>query len=62
MFLDRRSLWPHLRRWEEQAADRDGPFRLRFGTLFVADADAARDVLVDPAGNYLSQSGFFRLG
>ncbi|MFE9298802.1 cytochrome P450 [Streptomyces niveus] len=62
MFLDRKSLWPHLRRWEEQAADRDGPFRLRFGTLFVADADAAREVLVDPAGNYLSQSGFFRLG
>ncbi|WP_405498936.1 cytochrome P450 [Streptomyces niveus] len=62
MFLDRKSLWPQLRRWEEQAADRDGPFRLRFGTLFVADAAAARDVLVDPAGNYLSQSGFFRLG
>ncbi|MEV8351031.1 WbqC family protein [Streptomyces niveus] len=61
MFLDRKSLWPRLWRWEEQAADRDGPFRLRFGTLFVADADAARDVLVDPAGNYLSQSGFFRL-
>ncbi|MET9554487.1 cytochrome P450 [Streptomyces sp. NPDC006645] len=62
MFLDRKSLWPHLRRWERQAADRDGPFRLRFGTLFVADAAAARDVLVDSAGNYLSQSGFYRLG
>ncbi len=62
MFLDRKSLWPQLRRWEEQAADRDGPFRLRFGTLFVADADAARDVLVDSASDYLSQSGFFRLG
>ncbi|GGW54011.1 cytochrome P450 [Streptomyces griseoloalbus] len=62
MLLDRKSLWPQLRRWEEQAAGRDGPFRLRFGTLFVADADAARDVLVDPAGDYLSQSGFFRLG
>ncbi|OII65854.1 hypothetical protein BJP40_15550 [Streptomyces sp. CC53] len=62
MFLDRKSLWPHLRRWEEQAAGHDGPFRLRFGTLFVADADAARQVLVDPAGDYLSQSGFFRLG
>ncbi|MFJ1644322.1 cytochrome P450 [Streptomyces sp. NPDC088258] len=62
MFLDRKSLWPHLRRWEERAADRDGPFRLRFGTLFVADADAARDILVDSAGDYLSQSGFFRLG
>ncbi|URM92521.1 cytochrome P450 [Streptomyces sp. MRC013] len=62
MFLDRRSLWPHLRRWEKQAADRDGPFRLRFGTLFVADADAAREVLVDSADAYLSQSGFLRLG
>ncbi|MET9223521.1 cytochrome P450 [Streptomyces sp. NPDC003300] len=62
MFLDRKSLWPDLRRWEEQAAGRDGPFRLRFGTLFVADADAARDVLVEQAGDYLSQSGFFRLG
>ncbi|WPO76698.1 cytochrome P450 [Streptomyces sp. KN37] len=62
VFLDRKSLWPQLQRWEEQAADRDGPFRLRFGTLFVADADAARDVLVDSAGDYLSQSGFFRLG
>ncbi|MFI6084967.1 cytochrome P450 [Streptomyces sp. NPDC051217] len=62
MFLDRKSLWPQLRRWEEQAAGRDGPFRLRFGTLFVADADAARDVLVDSADAYLSQSGFFRLG
>lgn len=62
MFLDRKSLWPYLRRWEEQAAGRDGPFRLRFGTLFVADADAAREVLVDSAGNYLSQSGFYRLG
>ncbi|MFJ2604801.1 cytochrome P450 [Streptomyces sp. NPDC087425] len=62
MFLDRKSLWPHLRRWEEQAADHDGPFRLRFGTLFVADADAARNVLVDSADTYLSQSGFYRLG
>ncbi len=62
MLLDRKSLWPQLRRWEKQAADRDGPFRLRFGTLFVADADAARDILVDSVGDYLSQSGFFRLG
>ncbi|MEE1929611.1 cytochrome P450 [Streptomyces sp. TRM 70351] len=62
MFLDRQSLWHHLRRWEGLAADADGPFRLRFGTLFVADADAARDVLVDSADRYLSQSGFYRLG
>ncbi|MFF5107174.1 cytochrome P450 [Streptomyces sp. NPDC000134] len=62
MLLDRKSLWPQLRRWEKQAAERDGPFRLRFGTLFVADADSARDVLVDSADDYLSQSGFFRLG
>jgi hypothetical protein len=62
VFLNRRSLWPHLRRWEKAAANADGPFRLRFGTLFIADADSARDVLVDSADNYLSQSGFFRLG
>lgn len=62
MFLDRQSLWPHLQRWEKSAAEADGPFRLRFGTLFVADADAARDVLVDSADEYLPQSGFFRLG
>ncbi|MFD3731730.1 cytochrome P450 [Streptomyces sp. NPDC058632] len=62
MFLDRQSLWHHLRRWESLAAEADGPFRLRFGTLFVADAHAARDVLVDSADKYLSQSGFFRLG
>ncbi|MEI7030098.1 cytochrome P450 [Streptomyces pratensis] len=62
MFLDRQSLWPHLRRWEDSAAKADGPFRLRFGTLFVADADAAREVLVDTADKYLPQSGFFRLG
>ncbi|GAA2432273.1 cytochrome P450 [Streptomyces macrosporus] len=62
MFLDRQSLWHHLRRWENLAADADGPLRLRFGTLFVADADAARDVLVDSADTYLPQSGFFRLG
>lgn len=62
MLLDRKSLWPQLRRWEEQAANHEGPFRLRFGTLFVADADAARDILDDSAGHYLFQSGFFRLG
>ncbi|MEV7018927.1 cytochrome P450 [Streptomyces sp. NPDC093991] len=62
MLLDRKSLWPQLRRWEKQAAGRNGPFRLRFGTLFVADADAARNILVDSAGDYLSQSGFLRLG
>ncbi|MFE0823592.1 cytochrome P450 [Streptomyces sp. NPDC058847] len=62
MFLNRRGLWSHLRRWEQLAADTDGPFRLRFGTLFIADADAAREVLVGSAENYLSQSGFFRLG
>ncbi|MDG9702547.1 cytochrome P450 [Streptomyces sp. DH37] len=62
MFLDRQSLWRHLRRWEGLAAETDGPFRLRFGTLFVADADAARDVLVDSADKYLPQSGFFRIG
>jgi hypothetical protein len=62
VLLDRKSLWPQLRRWEKQAAGREGPFRLRFGTFFVADADAARDILADSAGDYLSQSGFFRLG
>ncbi|WP_093796813.1 cytochrome P450 [Streptomyces sp. Wb2n-11] len=62
MFLDRQSLWHHLRRWESLAADADGPFRLRFGTLFVADAETARDVLVDLADKYVPQSGFFRLG
>ncbi|MGD9485895.1 cytochrome P450 [Streptomyces sp. TRM70308] len=62
MFLDRQSLWRHLRRWEDLAADAEGPFRLRFGTLFVADAAAAREVLVDSADTYLPQSGFFRLG
>ncbi|MFJ9031665.1 cytochrome P450 [Streptomyces sp. NPDC102274] len=62
MFLDRQSLWRHLRRWENLAADADGPFRLRFGTLFVADADAAREILVDSADSYVPQSGFFRIG
>ncbi|MET8826294.1 cytochrome P450 [Streptomyces sp. NPDC004610] len=62
MLLDRKSLWPQLRRWEEQAAGRHGPFLLRFGTLFVADADAALTVLADPSADYLSQSGFLRLG
>ncbi|WP_093803859.1 cytochrome P450 [Streptomyces sp. Wb2n-11] len=62
MFLDRQGLWPHLRRWEDSAAEAGGPFRLRFGTLFIADADAAREVLVDSADKYLPQSGFFRLG
>lgn len=62
MFLDRQGLWHHLRRWESLAADADGPFRLRFGTLYVADAEAARDVLVDSADKYAPQSGFFRLG
>jgi hypothetical protein len=62
VLLDRKSLWPHLRRWEKQAADSDGLFRLRLGTLFVADSGAAREILVDSAGNYLSQSGFFRIG
>ncbi|MFE2638130.1 cytochrome P450 [Streptomyces scopuliridis] len=60
--MDRQSLWRHLRQWENLAADADGPFRLRFGTLFVADADAAREILVDSADNYVSQSGFFRIG
>jgi cytochrome P450 len=62
VFLDRQSLWHHLRKWESLAAKADGPFRLRFGTLFVADADAARNVLVHSADNYVPQSGFFRLG
>ncbi|MFE2034846.1 cytochrome P450 [Streptomyces scopuliridis] len=60
--MDRQSLWRHLRQWETLAADADGPFRLRFGTLFVADADAAREILVDSADNYVPQSGFFRIG
>lgn len=62
MFLDRKSLWPHLLRWEKLAADADGPFRLRFGTLFIADANAARQVLVESADSYVEQSGFFRIG
>ncbi|MBB5934996.1 cytochrome P450 [Streptomyces zagrosensis] len=62
MFLDSKSLWPHLLRWEKLAAAADGPFRLRYGTLVIAEANAARDVLLDSADNYLSQSGFFRLG
>ncbi|MFE4670579.1 cytochrome P450 [Streptomyces sp. NPDC056716] len=62
MFLNRLGLWPQLLRWERLAADHDGPFRLRFGTLFVADGQSARDILTDPDGNYLSRSGFFRLG
>ncbi|MFD7350143.1 cytochrome P450 [Streptomyces sp. NPDC059876] len=62
LFMDRQSLWRHLRRWESLAADADGPFRLRFGTLFVADADSAREILVDSADHYVQQSGFFRLG
>ncbi|MFE7566435.1 cytochrome P450 [Streptomyces sp. NPDC057539] len=62
MFIDRRSLWRHLQRWERLAANTDGPFRLRFGTLFVADAAAAREILVDSADHYLPQSGFFRIG
>ncbi|MEV6419555.1 cytochrome P450 [Streptomyces sp. NPDC051662] len=62
MFIDSQSLWRHLQRWEELAANADGPFRLRFGTLFVADAATARDILVDSADHYLPQSGFFRIG
>ncbi|MGW6240452.1 cytochrome P450 [Streptomyces sp. NPDC055094] len=62
MFLDRQSLWRHLRQWENLAAEAEGPFRLRFGTLFVADADSAREILVDSADRYIQQSGFFRLG
>ncbi|MFJ6569477.1 cytochrome P450 [Streptomyces sp. NPDC091292] len=62
MFLDRQSLWRHLRRWERLAAEAEGPFRLRHGTLFVADADAARDILVDSAEHYVPQSGFLRIG
>ncbi|MBC3989831.1 cytochrome P450 [Streptomyces sp. AC563] len=62
MFLNRKSLWPHLLRWEKRAAETDRPFRLRFGTLFIGHADAAREVLLDSADNYLSQSGFFRIG
>ncbi|MFF2846184.1 cytochrome P450 [Streptomyces sp. NPDC058001] len=60
--MDRLSLWPHLRKWENLAADADGPFRLRHGTLLVADAEAAREILVDKADKYVTQSGFFRLG
>ncbi|MFE4369103.1 cytochrome P450 [Streptomyces sp. NPDC056835] len=60
--MDRQSLWRHLQRWEKLAADANGPFRLRFGTLFVTDVDAAREILVDSADHYVPQSGFFRIG
>ncbi|MGC0418206.1 cytochrome P450 [Embleya sp. AB8] len=62
MFTDRLSLWPHLRRWERLAVGADRPFRLRHGTVFVADAAAARAILVDSAAHYVPQSGFFRIG
>lgn len=59
----RRGLWPQMQRWrQETAASQAGMARLAGGTLAIADAGAAREVLLGPADNYVKQATILRVG